>query len=50
MTRRIYTVEFKKGVAQMMIIDGTPVQELSDQLGVGSLSRFGKVRQVATTK
>lgn len=36
MTRRRYTAEFKKEAARMIIIDGTPVQEVSDQLGVGS--------------
>ena len=36
MTRRSYTAEFKKEAARMIIIDGTPVQEVADQLGVGS--------------
>ena len=36
MTRRRYTAEFKKEAARMIIIDGTPVQEVADQLGVGS--------------
>ena len=36
MTRRRYTTEFKKEAARMIIIDGTPVQEVADQLDVGS--------------
>ena len=36
MTRRRYTAEFKKEAARMIIIDGTPVQEVADQLGVGT--------------
>jgi transposase len=34
MTRRRYTAEFKKETARMIIIDGTPVREVSEQLGV----------------
>ena len=34
MTRRRYTAEFKKEAARMIIIDGTPVKEVSEQLGV----------------
>jgi transposase len=34
MTRRRYTAEFKKEAARMILIDGTPVRELSEQLGV----------------
>jgi len=36
MIRRRYTAEFKKEAARMIIIDGTPVQEVADQLGVCS--------------
>jgi len=36
MTRRRYTAEFKKEAARMIIIDGTPVLEVAQQLGVGS--------------
>jgi transposase len=36
MTRRRYTAEFKKEAARIMIIDGTPVLEVSKQLGVSS--------------
>jgi len=36
MTRRRYTAEFKKEAARMIIIDGTPIQEVADQLGVCS--------------
>jgi transposase len=34
MTRRRYTAEFKKEAARMILIDGTPVREVSEQLGV----------------
>jgi transposase len=34
MTRRRYTAEFKKEAARMILIDGTPVREISEQLGV----------------
>jgi len=36
MTRRRYTAEFKKEAARMIIIDGTPVLEVAQQLGIGS--------------
>ena len=36
MTRRRHTAEFKKEAARMIIIDGIPVQEVADQLGVCS--------------
>ena len=32
--KRRYTAEFKKEAAKMIIIDGTSVQEVSEQLGV----------------
>ena len=34
MKKRRYTAEFKKEAAKMIIIDGTPVKEISQQLGV----------------
>ena len=34
MKKRRYTAEFKKEAAKMIIIDGTPVKEVSQQLGV----------------
>ncbi len=34
MKKRRYTAEFKKEAAKMIIIDGTPVKEVSEQLGV----------------
>ena len=34
MARRRYTIEFKKEAARMIIIEGTPVKEVSEQLGV----------------
>tara|TARA_B100000809_G_scaffold243950_1_gene269416 strand:+ start:28 stop:318 length:291 start_codon:yes stop_codon:yes gene_type:complete len=34
MTRRRYAAEFKKEAARMILIDGTPVREISEQLGV----------------
>ena len=34
MARRRYTTEFKKEAARMIIIEGTPVREVSEQLGV----------------
>jgi len=34
MARRRYTNEYKKEAARMIIIDGTPVKEVSEQLGV----------------
>ncbi len=34
MKKRRYTAEFKKEAAKMIIIDGTPVKEVSQQPGV----------------
>jgi transposase len=34
MKRRRYSAEFKKEAAKMIIMDGTPVKEVSEQLGV----------------
>jgi len=34
MARRRYTAEFKREAARMIIIDGTPVKQASEQLGV----------------
>jgi transposase-like protein len=34
MKRRRYTTEFKKEAAKMILIDRTPVKEVSQQLGV----------------
>jgi transposase-like protein len=34
MKKRRYTAEFKKEAAKMIIIDGTPVREVYEQLGV----------------
>ncbi len=36
MKKRRYTAEFKKEAAKMIIIDGTSVQEVSEQLGVST--------------
>ena len=36
MKQRRYTAEFKKEAAKMIIIDGTSVKEVSEQLGVST--------------
>lgn len=36
MKKRQYTAEFKKEAARMIIIDGVPVKEVSEQLGVAA--------------
>ena len=45
MTRRRYKPEFKKEAARMIIIDGTPVSEVSKLLGVPSGMLYSWKRQ-----